>query len=123
MSLPSPTAFRALLQIRAVRKKPGALSPLSFSPVLAQSLDREEHSVSQTPGGPSPTQGLLFPQVPSVSREALSLPGSRENGRSEESAWSAAPKLLFTKGRKFGVLRFFWGNFALFSVPVQGFYS
>ncbi|XP_070617634.1 E3 ubiquitin-protein ligase MGRN1 isoform X2 [Erythrolamprus reginae] len=38
--------FRALLQIRAVRKKPGALSPLSFSPVLAQSLDREEHSCS-----------------------------------------------------------------------------
>uniref|UniRef100_A0A8C9AMM7 E3 ubiquitin-protein ligase n=1 Tax=Prolemur simus TaxID=1328070 RepID=A0A8C9AMM7_PROSS len=36
--------FRALLQIRAVRKKPGALSPVSFSPVLAQSLDHEEHS-------------------------------------------------------------------------------
>ncbi|XP_012997328.1 E3 ubiquitin-protein ligase MGRN1 isoform X3 [Cavia porcellus] len=36
--------FRALLQIRAVRKKPGALSPISFSPVLAQSMDHEEHS-------------------------------------------------------------------------------
>ncbi|XP_040829344.1 E3 ubiquitin-protein ligase MGRN1 isoform X1 [Ochotona curzoniae] len=36
--------FRALLQIRAVRKKPGALSPISFSPVLAQSVDHEEHS-------------------------------------------------------------------------------
>lgn len=43
----SHAAFRALLQIRAVRKKPGALSPLSFSPVLAQTLDREDHSVSQ----------------------------------------------------------------------------
>lgn len=38
--------FRALLQIRAVRKKPGALSPLSFSPVLAQTLDHDEHSCS-----------------------------------------------------------------------------
>jgi hypothetical protein len=43
---PSATAFRALLQIRAVRKKPGALSPISFSPVLAQSVDHDEHSVS-----------------------------------------------------------------------------
>lgn len=41
-------AFRALLQIRAVRKKPGALSPVSFSPVLAQSVDHDEHSVSIT---------------------------------------------------------------------------
>lgn len=45
-ALPSATAFRALLQIRAVRKKPGALSPVSFSPVLAQSMDHDEHSVS-----------------------------------------------------------------------------
>ncbi|XP_008567324.1 PREDICTED: E3 ubiquitin-protein ligase MGRN1 isoform X1 [Galeopterus variegatus] len=36
--------FRALLQIRAVRKKPGALSPICFSPVLAQSVDHDEHS-------------------------------------------------------------------------------
>ncbi|XP_025714796.1 E3 ubiquitin-protein ligase MGRN1 isoform X2 [Callorhinus ursinus] len=36
--------FRALLQIRAVRKKPGALSPVSFSPVLAQNMDHDEHS-------------------------------------------------------------------------------
>uniref|UniRef100_G1DG22 E3 ubiquitin-protein ligase n=1 Tax=Capra hircus TaxID=9925 RepID=G1DG22_CAPHI len=36
--------FRALLQIRAGRKKPGALSPISFSPVLAQSMDHDEHS-------------------------------------------------------------------------------
>ncbi|XP_006874952.1 PREDICTED: E3 ubiquitin-protein ligase MGRN1 isoform X3 [Chrysochloris asiatica] len=40
--------FRALLQIRAVRKKPGALSPVSFSPVLAQSVDHDEHSVILT---------------------------------------------------------------------------
>uniref|UniRef100_A0A3Q0T2F5 E3 ubiquitin-protein ligase n=1 Tax=Amphilophus citrinellus TaxID=61819 RepID=A0A3Q0T2F5_AMPCI len=38
--------FRALLQIRAVRKKPGALSPVSFSPVLAQTMDHDEHSQS-----------------------------------------------------------------------------
>lgn len=29
-----------------MRKKPGALSPVSFSPVLAQSMDHDEHSVS-----------------------------------------------------------------------------
>lgn len=29
-----------------MRKKPGALSPISFSPVLAQSMDHDEHSVS-----------------------------------------------------------------------------
>uniref|UniRef100_A0A8C5CUE6 E3 ubiquitin-protein ligase n=1 Tax=Gadus morhua TaxID=8049 RepID=A0A8C5CUE6_GADMO len=41
-------AFRALLQIRAVRKKPGALSPVSFSPVLAQTMDHDEHSSSDS---------------------------------------------------------------------------
>uniref|UniRef100_A0A4W5RNI8 E3 ubiquitin-protein ligase n=1 Tax=Hucho hucho TaxID=62062 RepID=A0A4W5RNI8_9TELE len=40
--------FRALLQIRAVRKKPGPLSPVSFSPVLAQTMDHDEHSVRRT---------------------------------------------------------------------------
>uniref|UniRef100_A0A671UK41 E3 ubiquitin-protein ligase n=1 Tax=Sparus aurata TaxID=8175 RepID=A0A671UK41_SPAAU len=38
--------FRALLQIRAVRKKPGALSPVSFSPVLAQTMDHEDCALS-----------------------------------------------------------------------------
>uniref|UniRef100_A0A8C5JPR0 E3 ubiquitin-protein ligase n=1 Tax=Junco hyemalis TaxID=40217 RepID=A0A8C5JPR0_JUNHY len=47
--------FRALLQIRAVRKKPGALSPVSFSPVLAQSVDHDEHSSSDNiPAGYEP---------------------------------------------------------------------
>uniref|UniRef100_A0A671LNR1 E3 ubiquitin-protein ligase n=1 Tax=Sinocyclocheilus anshuiensis TaxID=1608454 RepID=A0A671LNR1_9TELE len=41
--------FRALLQIRAVRKKTAAtLSPVSFSPVLSQSSDHTEHSVKFT---------------------------------------------------------------------------
>ncbi|TRY83745.1 hypothetical protein DNTS_003960 [Danionella cerebrum] len=40
--------FRALLQIRAVRRKPGSLSPVSFSPVLAQSMDHDEHSNSDS---------------------------------------------------------------------------
>uniref|UniRef100_A0AAY4CR57 E3 ubiquitin-protein ligase n=1 Tax=Denticeps clupeoides TaxID=299321 RepID=A0AAY4CR57_9TELE len=40
--------FRALLQIRAVRKKPGTLSPVSFSPVLAQTMDHDEHSSSDS---------------------------------------------------------------------------
>uniref|UniRef100_A0A8C8IPC4 E3 ubiquitin-protein ligase n=1 Tax=Oncorhynchus tshawytscha TaxID=74940 RepID=A0A8C8IPC4_ONCTS len=41
-------SFRALLQIRAVRKKPGPLSPVSFSPVLAQTMDHDEHSSSDS---------------------------------------------------------------------------
>ncbi|XP_026539023.1 E3 ubiquitin-protein ligase MGRN1 isoform X1 [Notechis scutatus] len=67
--------FRALLQIRAVRKKPGTLSPLSFSPVLAQSLDREEHSCSDNiPPGYEPISLLealnglrsVSPSIPSA---------------------------------------------------------
>ncbi|KAM6423779.1 E3 ubiquitin-protein ligase MGRN1 isoform 1-T1 [Liasis olivaceus] len=67
--------FRALLQIRAVRKKPGALSPLSFSPVLAQTLDREEHSCSDNiPPGYEPISLLealnglrsVSPSIPSA---------------------------------------------------------
>uniref|UniRef100_A0A2I3LYS8 E3 ubiquitin-protein ligase n=1 Tax=Papio anubis TaxID=9555 RepID=A0A2I3LYS8_PAPAN len=46
--------FRALLQIRAVRKKPGALSPVSFSPVLAQSLEHDEHSCPFKKSKPHP---------------------------------------------------------------------
>lgn len=45
-------AFRALLQIRAMRKKLGPLSPTSFNPIIAsQTSDSEEHSVS----APHPT--------------------------------------------------------------------
>ncbi|NXA42977.1 RN157 ligase, partial [Eudromia elegans] len=43
--------FRALLQIRAMRKKLGPLSPASFNPVVAaQGSDSEEHSVSAVMG-------------------------------------------------------------------------
>lgn len=39
-------AFRALLQIRAMRKKLGPLSPTSFNPIISsQTSDSEEHSV------------------------------------------------------------------------------
>ncbi|XP_019515865.1 PREDICTED: E3 ubiquitin-protein ligase MGRN1 isoform X2 [Hipposideros armiger] len=67
--------FRALLQIRAVRKKPGALSPVSFSPVLAQSMDHDEHSSSDsTPPGYEPISLLealnglraISPAIPSA---------------------------------------------------------
>ncbi|XP_067089711.1 E3 ubiquitin-protein ligase MGRN1b isoform X2 [Osmerus mordax] len=67
--------FRALLQIRAVRKKPGALSPVSFSPVLAQSMDHDEHSSSDSvPPGFEPISLLealnglssVSPTIPSV---------------------------------------------------------
>uniref|UniRef100_A0A8C8SR37 E3 ubiquitin-protein ligase n=1 Tax=Pelusios castaneus TaxID=367368 RepID=A0A8C8SR37_9SAUR len=40
--------FRALLQIRAMRKKLGPLSPTSFSPIIASQIsDSEEHSSSE----------------------------------------------------------------------------
>lgn len=67
--------FRALLQIRAVRKKPGTLSPVSFSPVLAQSMDHDEHSSSDSvPPGFEPISLLealngltaVSPSVPSA---------------------------------------------------------
>ncbi|XP_069066582.1 E3 ubiquitin-protein ligase MGRN1 isoform X1 [Pleurodeles waltl] len=67
--------FRALLQIRAVKKKPGALSPVSFSPVLAQSLDHDEHSGSDNiPPGYEPISLLealnglrsISPQLPTA---------------------------------------------------------
>uniref|UniRef100_A0A5F8GEP7 E3 ubiquitin-protein ligase n=1 Tax=Monodelphis domestica TaxID=13616 RepID=A0A5F8GEP7_MONDO len=67
--------FRALLQIRAVRKKPGALSPVSFSPVLAQSMDHDEHSNSDNiPPGYEPISLLealnglrsISPAIPSA---------------------------------------------------------
>ncbi|NXL59886.1 RN157 ligase, partial [Chordeiles acutipennis] len=59
--------FRALLQIRAMRKKLGPLSPTSFNPIIAsQTSDSEEHSVSAQlsldhPGGcktPDPSTPL-----------------------------------------------------------------
>ncbi|KAG7265884.1 hypothetical protein CRUP_016147 [Coryphaenoides rupestris] len=68
-------SFRALLQIRAVRKKPGALSPVSFSPVLAQTMDHEEHSSSDpVPPGFEPISLLealnglrsISPSIPSA---------------------------------------------------------
>nr|XP_033818851.1 E3 ubiquitin-protein ligase MGRN1 isoform X3 [Geotrypetes seraphini] len=67
--------FRALLQIRAVRKKPGALSHVSFSPVLAQTMDHEEHSNSENiPPGYEPVSLLealnglrsISPTIPSA---------------------------------------------------------
>uniref|UniRef100_A0A8C3NMD7 E3 ubiquitin-protein ligase n=1 Tax=Geospiza parvula TaxID=87175 RepID=A0A8C3NMD7_GEOPR len=46
--LPPCRPFRALLQIRAMRKKLGPLSPTSFNPIIAaQSSDSEEHSSSE----------------------------------------------------------------------------
>ncbi|XP_029432192.1 E3 ubiquitin-protein ligase MGRN1 isoform X2 [Rhinatrema bivittatum] len=67
--------FRALLQIRAVRKKPGTLSHVSFSPVLAQTMDHEEHSNSENiPPGYEPISLLealnglrsISPTIPSA---------------------------------------------------------
>ncbi|TRY83983.1 hypothetical protein DNTS_006299 [Danionella cerebrum] len=71
------SAFRALLQIRAVRKKTanGTLSPVSFSPVLSQSSDHTEHSnADNIPPGYEPISLLealngvqpLSPTIPSA---------------------------------------------------------
>uniref|UniRef100_A0A3B3Q8U6 E3 ubiquitin-protein ligase n=1 Tax=Paramormyrops kingsleyae TaxID=1676925 RepID=A0A3B3Q8U6_9TELE len=67
--------FRALLQIRAVKKKPGSLSPVSFSPVLAQSMEHDDHSSAESvPPGFEPISLLealnglraVSPAVPSA---------------------------------------------------------
>lgn len=53
--------FRALLQIRAMRKKLGPLSPTSFNPIISsQTSDSEEHSVSWARNhGPSEANASL----------------------------------------------------------------
>ncbi|XP_074870986.1 E3 ubiquitin ligase RNF157 isoform X2 [Carettochelys insculpta] len=73
--------FRALLQIRAMRKKLGPLPPSSFSPVTAsQTSDSEEHSSSENiPAGyevVSLLEALNGPLAPSPA--ALPLHGLRD---------------------------------------------
>uniref|UniRef100_A0A8C2RJZ4 E3 ubiquitin-protein ligase n=1 Tax=Capra hircus TaxID=9925 RepID=A0A8C2RJZ4_CAPHI len=77
--------FRALLQIRAVRKKPGALSPISFSPVLAQSMDHDEHSSFMTETVDETSSLKQGSRVPSI--ENVLQDGSPEPcGRSQPGA-------------------------------------
>ncbi|XP_062447921.1 E3 ubiquitin ligase RNF157 isoform X1 [Rhea pennata] len=81
--------FRALLQIRAMRKKLGPLSPTSFNPIIAsQTSDSEEHSSSENipPGyevvsllealnGPlTPSPAALPPRVLGDGHGAATLP-------------------------------------------------
>ncbi|XP_063652656.1 E3 ubiquitin-protein ligase MGRN1 isoform X6 [Pan troglodytes] len=68
--------FRALLQIRAVRKKPGALSPVSFSPVLAQSLEHDEHSCPFKKSKPHPAS--LASKKPKRETNSDSIPPGYE---------------------------------------------
>ncbi|XP_077590209.1 E3 ubiquitin-protein ligase MGRN1b isoform X1 [Stigmatopora nigra] len=97
--------FRALLQIRAVRKKPGALSPVSFSPVLAQTMDHDEHSGSDSvPPGFEPVSLLeALNGLRSVSPAVPSAPlyddinfsggdGSRQLGSPEHLSDGGLPK-------------------------------
>ncbi|XP_061866752.1 E3 ubiquitin ligase RNF157 isoform X2 [Colius striatus] len=68
--------FRALLQIRAMRKKLGPLSPTSFNPIIAsQTSDSEEHSSSENipPGYEvvSLLEALNGPLMPSPALPAL----------------------------------------------------
>ncbi|XP_073774023.1 probable E3 ubiquitin-protein ligase MGRN1 isoform X1 [Danio rerio] len=93
--------FRALLQIRAVRKKTAAtLSPVSFSPVLSQSSDHTEHSnADNIPPGYEPISLLealngvqpVSPSIPSAPLyeeiqfsgemgDPLNLTGRQQNG-------------------------------------------
>ncbi|XP_065503732.1 E3 ubiquitin ligase RNF157 [Caloenas nicobarica] len=72
--------FRALLQIRAMRKKLGPLSPTSFNPIIAsQTSDSEEHSSTENipPGYEvvSLLEALNGPLTPSpATRRALGDP-------------------------------------------------
>ncbi|NXW51625.1 RN157 ligase, partial [Nyctiprogne leucopyga] len=68
--------FRALLQIRAMRKKLGPLSPTSFNPIIAsQTSDSEEHSSSENipPGYEvvSLLEALNGPLTPSPAAQPL----------------------------------------------------
>ncbi|XP_042308611.1 E3 ubiquitin ligase RNF157 isoform X2 [Sceloporus undulatus] len=72
--------FRALLQIRAMRKKLGPLSPTSFNPIIAsQTSDSEEHSSSENipPGYEvvSLLEALNGPLAPSPAALPLHVPG------------------------------------------------
>uniref|UniRef100_A0A8C9DV25 E3 ubiquitin-protein ligase n=1 Tax=Prolemur simus TaxID=1328070 RepID=A0A8C9DV25_PROSS len=106
--------FRALLQIRAVRKKPGALSPVSFSPVLAQSLDHEEHSSSDSiPPGYEPISLLealnglraISPAIPSAPLyEEITYSGVSD-GLSQASCPLAGMERLAESSHQKGKLR------------------
>ncbi|KAF3817233.1 hypothetical protein GH733_011633 [Mirounga leonina] len=72
--------FRALLQIRAMRKKLGPLSPTSFNPIISsQTSDSEEHSSSENipPGYEvvSLLEALNGPLTPSPAVPALHVLG------------------------------------------------
>ncbi|XP_059937523.1 E3 ubiquitin ligase RNF157 [Mesoplodon densirostris] len=74
--------FRALLQIRAMRKKLGPLSPSSFNPILSsQTSDSEEHSSSENipPGYEvvSLLEALNGPLTPSPAVPPLHVLGDR----------------------------------------------
>ncbi|XP_036692691.1 E3 ubiquitin ligase RNF157 isoform X3 [Balaenoptera musculus] len=74
--------FRALLQIRAMRKKLGPLSPTSFNPILSsQTSDSEEHSSSENipPGYEvvSLLEALNGPLTPSPAVPPLHVLGDR----------------------------------------------
>ncbi|NXY00287.1 RN157 ligase, partial [Centropus bengalensis] len=88
--------FRALLQIRAMRKKLGPLSPTSFNPIIAsQTSDSEEHSSSENipPGYEvvSLLEALNGPLTPSPAALPLRVPGDPTGTGSLPSYGSNAP--------------------------------
>ncbi|XP_062036532.1 E3 ubiquitin-protein ligase MGRN1 isoform X3 [Lepus europaeus] len=106
--------FRALLQIRAVRKKPGALSPISFSPVLVQSVDHDEHSSSDSiPPGYEPISLLealnglraVSPAIPSAPLyEEITYSGVSD-GLAQASCPLAGIERVMDSGHQKGRLR------------------
>ncbi|XP_039095195.1 E3 ubiquitin-protein ligase MGRN1 isoform X4 [Hyaena hyaena] len=84
--------FRALLQIRAVRKKPGALSPVSFSPVLAQSMDHDEHSCPFKKSKAHPAS--LASKKPKRETSRRPCPGREFCGTSKAQGLSAQSQCL-----------------------------
>uniref|UniRef100_A0A8B9DJF4 E3 ubiquitin-protein ligase n=1 Tax=Anser cygnoides TaxID=8845 RepID=A0A8B9DJF4_ANSCY len=99
--------FRALLQIRAMRKKLGPLSPTGFNPIIAsQTSDSEEHSVSAREGFGCPA-GVggerLGMDVLKIGvhagccprgREAPALPQTPHPALPTEASPSSSPSLL-----------------------------
>ncbi|NWR79421.1 RN157 ligase, partial [Centropus unirufus] len=88
--------FRALLQIRAMRKKLGPLSPTSFNPIIAsQTSDSEEHSSSENipPGYEvvSLLEALNGPLTPSPAALPLRVPGDPTGTGTLPSYGSNAP--------------------------------
>ncbi|XP_072208068.1 E3 ubiquitin ligase RNF157 isoform X6 [Excalfactoria chinensis] len=90
--------FRALLQIRAMRKKLGPLSPTSFNPIISsQTSDSEEHSSSENipPGYEvvSLLEALNGPLTPSPGAGPMRMLGEGPPGAGPLPSYSSTGRL------------------------------